>query len=180
MVQVTLGLACIREVFLSRIYVADSHCDSVFTYFGKRDVTGLKYPIHERVIFHGVLYVDEVHKKAIKIERLQSRASPFKSVAEDIQQYKKSLEFHIGWLTSSPESKPSDNDSPYYKRQRESIRQDRCWQMLQVWWPKHKSNKCPRRRQVNMADYEDEDEVKIKTEPENSDFAEEHEESATY
>jgi len=31
-----------------------------------------------------------------------------------------------------------------------------------------------------MADYEDEDEVKIKTEPENSDFAEKHGESTTF
>jgi len=30
-----------------------------------------------------------------------------------------------------------------------------------------------------MADYEDEDKVKIETEPEDSDFAEEHGESAT-
>ena len=32
--------------------------------------------------------------------------------------------------------------------------------------PGRKSNKCPKRRQVNMANYEDEDEVEIKTEPE--------------
>ena len=31
-----------------------------------------------------------------------------------------------------------------------------------------------------MVDYEDEDEVKIETEPEDSDFAKEHGESATY
>jgi len=43
----------------------------------------------------------------------------------------------------------------------------------------HKPNECTRRRQVNMADYEDEDKVKIETEPEDSDFAEEHGESAT-
>ena len=37
-VQVTLGLAYMRGVFFSRIYVADSRRDSVFTYFGKQDV----------------------------------------------------------------------------------------------------------------------------------------------
>jgi len=36
LVQVNLGLACIRGVFSSRIYVADSRRVSVFTYFGKR------------------------------------------------------------------------------------------------------------------------------------------------
>ena len=44
--------------------------------------------------------------------------------------------------------------------------------------PEHKSNVCPRRRQINMADYEDEDNVEIETELEDSDFAEEHRESA--
>jgi len=42
--------------------------------------------------------------------------------------------------------------------------------------PEHKSKECPRRRQVNMADYEDEE--KIETEAEDSDFAEEYGESA--
>ena len=39
LIQVTLGLACIRGVVSSRVYVADSRRDSVFTYFGKRGVT---------------------------------------------------------------------------------------------------------------------------------------------
>ena len=34
-----LGLACMRGVFSSRIYIADSRRDSVFTYFEKRGVT---------------------------------------------------------------------------------------------------------------------------------------------
>ena len=47
LVQVNLGLACIRGVFTSRIYVADSRRDFVSTYFGKRGVTntiGLRSP----------------------------------------------------------------------------------------------------------------------------------------
>ena len=32
--------------------------------------------------------------------------------------------------------------------------------------PEHKSIECPKRRQVNMTDYKDEDEVQIETEPE--------------
>jgi len=39
LVQVTLGLACIRGVFSSRIYITDSRRDSVSTYFGKQGVT---------------------------------------------------------------------------------------------------------------------------------------------
>ena len=42
----------------------------------------LKYPIQDRVILHDVFSVDEAHNKTIKIERLKSRALPFKSVAE--------------------------------------------------------------------------------------------------
>jgi len=38
--------------------------------------------------------------------------------------------------------------------------------------PEHKSNECPKMRHINMANYEDEDEVLIKTEPEDSDFVE--------
>jgi len=40
--------------------------------------------------------------------------------------------------------------------------------------PGHKSNECPKRRQVNMANYEEEDEVQIETEPEDSDFTKEY------
>jgi len=39
--------------------------------------------------------------------------------------------------------------------------------------PEHKSNECPKRRQVNIADYEEE-EVQIETEPEDSDFVKEN------
>jgi len=39
---------------------------------------------------------------------------------------------------------------------------------------RNKSNECPKRRQVNIADYDDENKVKIETEPEDSYFAEEH------
>ena len=39
MAKVTLGLACIREAFSSRIYVADAGRDSVFAYFKKRGMT---------------------------------------------------------------------------------------------------------------------------------------------
>jgi len=34
------------------------------------------------VIFHDVFSVDEAYNKAMKIERLQNKASPFKSIAE--------------------------------------------------------------------------------------------------
>jgi len=36
------------------------------------------------------------------------------------------------------------------------------------------SNECSKRRPVNIADYEEEDDVIIETEPKDSDFIEEH------
>jgi len=44
-------------------------------------ISGLKYPIQERVILYDVFSVDEAHNKVLKIERLQSRAPPFKRPA---------------------------------------------------------------------------------------------------
>ena len=41
-------------------------------------ISGLKYSIQEHVILHDVFSVDEAQNKALKIERLQSRAPPFK------------------------------------------------------------------------------------------------------
>ena len=44
----------------------------------------------------------------------------------------------------------------------------------------HKSNDCPKRKQVNIADYEDDEDEKFEIEElNNSDFADEHGESAT-
>ena len=41
-------------------------------------ISGLKYPIQERVILHDGFIIDEAHNKAIKIERLHRRALPFR------------------------------------------------------------------------------------------------------
>ena len=45
-------------------------------------ISGFKYLIQEHVILHDVFSVDETHNKAMKIERLQNKALPFKSVVE--------------------------------------------------------------------------------------------------
>jgi len=41
-------------------------------------ISGLKYLIQECVILHDVFSIYEAHNKAMKIERLQNRAPPFK------------------------------------------------------------------------------------------------------
>ena len=88
--------------------------------------------------------IDEAYNKAMKIERLQSRALPFKSEAERTfssaitLQDSASGEWPSGRKAtdapSRPYSKPSDDSRPHCKRQGESMRQARCWQVLHVWW----------------------------------------------
>ena len=46
--------------------------------------------------------------------------------------------------------------------------------------PGHKSNDCPKRRQVNKANYEEEDDMLIETELEYSDFIERHGDPVAY
>ena len=48
----------------------------------KKYISSLKYPIQKCVILYNIFSVDEVYNKAMKIERLQNRATPFKSLAE--------------------------------------------------------------------------------------------------
>ena len=55
-----------------------------------KHINDLKYPIQEHVILHDMFSVDEAHNKAMRIERLQSRApsfrrpSPIKESTSDI------------------------------------------------------------------------------------------------
>jgi len=55
--KLILGLACIRGVFSSRIYVANSHRDSIFTYFDKRSVTLRDFIMLKMVFVHVRLLV---------------------------------------------------------------------------------------------------------------------------
>jgi len=48
-------------------------------------ISGLKYLIQERVILHDVFSIDEAHNKALKIERLQSKAPPFRCPAPTVE-----------------------------------------------------------------------------------------------
>jgi len=79
------------------------------------------------VIIHDVFFVDEAQNKTMKNERLQSRASPFKSVAEKASGNTKTQQSFTLAIDRQPRKQPchysksSDDDSPHYKRQRESI-----------------------------------------------------------
>ena len=71
--------------------------------------------------------------------------------------------------TSTPTTTPAirkSKDNPYTKPE-----VGKCYRCGEQ---EHKSNQCPKRRQVNMTDYEEGDDVLVKTEPEDSDFIEEY------
>ena len=78
--QVTRTDATYTEQF----YRLSSRCNLFMTKEQQavKYISDLKYPIQKRVILHDVFSIDKAHNKALKIERLQSRAAPFKSVAE--------------------------------------------------------------------------------------------------
>ena len=150
-------------------------------------INGLKYSIHERLSIQDVFSVDEAQNKAMKIERLQGRILPFNGAAEKAsgctrtQQGFTSCEQPLvrkaidaqpanQVMATAPITKGKEN--PYVKP-----RVDKCYRCGE---PEHRSNKRPKRRSVNIVDYEDEDEVLIETEPEDSDFVEEEREVAIY
>jgi len=146
-------------------------------------INGLKYPIQEHVILHDVFSVDEAHNKAMKNERLHSRVPPFKrpmllekSLGGDgIQPNSMTVDQPpTQQAVKAPMSTPTTNSvvakgkkNPYTKPEI-----DKCYRCDEHG---HKSNEGPKRRPVNMVDYEDEDEMQIETEPEDSDFAEDGE-----
>jgi len=67
------------------------------------------------------------------------------------------------------------NNNPYdRKEQRQSSHQAWVGKCYKCSEPKHKSNECSKRRQVNMKDYEERDDMLIETELEDFDFIEEH------
>ena len=96
-------------------------------------ISGLKYPIQECVILYDVFSINKAHNKVMKIERLQSRASPFKSVAEKTSSNTRTQQSStLG--DRPPDQKATDTATTSLvmtairtkKRQGESIRHSRC------------------------------------------------------
>ena len=169
---------------MAEFYRLPSQCDLSLTEKQQTSkyINGLKYSIQERMAFQDMFSVNEAQNKVMRIERLQSRALPFKGAAEKtsgskkIQQGFTSSERPLARkaidappanpaMTAAPTTKSKEN--PYAK-----LGVGKCYRCDE---PGHKSNKCPKMRPVNIADYEDEDEVQIETEPKDSDFAEDGE-----
>ena len=148
----------------NKVHGLSSRCDLSMTEDQQptKYISGLKYPIQECVNLHDVLSVDEAHNKAMKIEKLLNRVSPFKSVAKKTssititqQDFTSGNRPQSCKATDAPTANPltatalttKGKDNPYTKLG--VGKYYRCGE------PGHKSNECPKRRQVNMADYED-------------------------
>ena len=119
--------------------------------------------------------VDEAHNKAMKIERLQSKVVYFKNTTERtssntiIQQGSTSDERPLARkATEDPLANQATTTAPNAKGKENPYTKPEVGKYYRCGEPGHKSNECPKRRQVNMADYEREDEVEIRTEPEDS------------
>ena len=126
--------------------------------------------------------VDEGNNKAMKIERLHSMAPPFKcpmllekplggdgiqpsSTTVDQPPTQQAVKAPMSTSIINP-AVEKGKENPYTK-----LGINKCYKYNKSG---HKSNECSKRKQVNMADYEDEDEVQIETEPEDFDFTKEH------
>jgi len=70
----------IVTTYTKEFYRLTSHCDLAITeeHQAVKYISGIKYSNQECVILHDVFSVDEAHNKALKIERLQSRAPLFR------------------------------------------------------------------------------------------------------
>ena len=66
--------------YTKEFYCFSSRCELFMTDEQQtaKYISGLKYPIQERVILHDVFSIDVFHNKTMKIERLHSRALPFR------------------------------------------------------------------------------------------------------
>jgi len=123
-------------------------------------ISSLKYSIKERVILHEVFSVDEAHNKALKIERLQSRtllSKPLMPIEET------TTEASTAAPVTTADLIAKDKENPHAKSD-----VDMCYRCG------HKSNECPKRKQVNMVDCEEEEEEELEIDHDDSNIAEEH------
>ena len=120
----------------------------------------LRYLIQERVILHDVFSIDEAHNKAMKIDRLHSRAPPFRRPmlleeplwGEGIQPSSMTVDQPPTQQTvKAPMSTPTTNPAVAKGKENSYTKPgiSKCYTCDDLG---HNSNECPKRKQVNMAD----------------------------
>jgi len=149
-------------------YRLSSRCDLSMTeeQQAAKYISGLKYNIQKRVIIHDVFSVDEVHNKALKIERLHNRAPLFRcptpieesTSGAGVQLASTTVDHQsTNVLTSEPTTSTAttakSKENPYIKP-----RVGKCYRCGK---PGHKSNECRKRKHVNLADYKNDGEEEV-------------------
>ena len=146
-------------------------------------INDLKYPIQERVILHDVSFVDEAHNKAMKIERLQSKAPPFRrptpieESASDVRVQSSPAMVDrppVHQSTNTSASTPLTTIIVAAKNKENPYAKPVIGKCYKCGVPEHRSNECFKRKQVNIADYRDEGEWVAIEEASDSDFVEEY------
>ena len=117
------------------------------------------------MILHDVFSVEEAHNKALKIERLQSRAPPFRR-SMPIEKSTSGIGVQLNFtmldrspvrqLTNAPVSAPTTTNPPATKSKENPYAKFGVGKCYRYGEPGHKSNECPKKKQVNMIDYKDE------------------------
>jgi len=121
----------------------------------------------ERVILHDVFSIDKTRNKAMEIERQQSKAPPFRRPlsieeplgGEGVQLSSTTVDLLLAQLTAkAPIWTPTINSVVAKGKENPDIKPEigKCYRWGE---PGNKSNECPKRRQVTMTEYKDEDEV---------------------
>ena len=132
-------------------------------------IIGQKYLIQECVILHDVFSIDEAHNKILKVERLQNRAllfrrpTPIKESTSGIRVQSGStmIDWPAHQSTNAPASAPTTS-TPTTAKNKENIyikpKVGKCYRCGEF---EHRSNECPKKRQPNLTDYEDDGEEEV-------------------
>jgi len=138
------------------------------------------------VTLQDLYYVDEVQNKAMKVERLQNKVLPFKNKAERIsdrirtQQNFTSNEWSLARKAIDATPANSTTKTAHTTKGKENLYAK--YELVSVTSmanPDTGPMSDRKKRPVNMADYEDEDEVLIETGLEDSDFVKKEGEATT-
>ena len=118
------------------------------------------------MIFHDVFSIDDAHNKALKVERLQSRASPFRQ-STPIEESASDVGVQLSFTTvdcqparhstNAPAPASAKTITAAAKSKENPYAKPRVGKCYTCREPGHIFNECFKKKQVNMANYEDEE-----------------------